>query len=443
MGSERATPGASLRRIVPPTDAVTVLTLFFVVLFVIPSDRRIGPLGGAGSLATLFGLGGLLWWCWHQVRHSDEMENRGVQWVRIAAFCFVGAVLASYAKSALTSLPQTDASVADMGILRVAALLGVLLVANDGIPSQERFMTLIRRLSTVAGLYASLGLLQFFTGLSIVDSFQLPGLTATGASGIDGRAGFVRSEATAMHPLEYATVLAMTLPFCLTLAIYDRKRSAFIRWYPVAVITFSSVLSVTRSALIGVAAVFVVLFPTWPSGIRKGVAVMMGLGLVIVYFAVPGMAGTIIGMFSGNDTSVSSRTGSYDTVLKFAEISPFVGRGFGTFLPSYRILDNQYLVSLIEIGIVGLASFLLLVGCSIILALVARRHYKQQVIRGMGMALVASMVAGGLLSAFYDCFAFPQACNLIFLMAGLCGAYMNIRRVPQDLRTTRKLTVKP
>lgn len=429
MEKTRPAAGLSLRRIVPPMDAVTVLTLFFVVLFFIPSDRRIGALGGAGSLATLFGLGGLLWWCWHQLRHGDEMSARGIQWVRIAAFCFTGAVLASYAKSALTSLPQTEASVADMGILRVAALLGIMLVANDGVPNPDRFMTLMRRLCLVAGLYATLGLIQFFSGLSIVDSIQIPGLSSTGVAGIDDRAGFARSEATAMHPLEYATVLAMTLPFCLTFAIYDRRRSVLIRWYPVAAITFSSVLSVTRSALIGVAAVFVVLFPTWPTAFRKGIAIMLGLALVVVYFAVPGMAGTIVGMFVGDDTSVSSRTGSYDAVLEFVSVSPFFGRGFGTFLPSYRILDNQYLVTLIEIGVVGLLAFLALLGMSLAVAMSARRHYREPVIRGMGMALVASMVAGGLLSAFYDSFAFPQACNMIFLISGMSGAYMNIRHL--------------
>lgn len=205
-----------------------------------------------------------------------------------------------------------------------------------------------------------------------------------------------------------------------------------------AVITFSSVLSVTRSALIGVAAVFVVLFPSWPGGIRKGVAIMMGIGGVIVYFAVPGMAGTIIGMFAGDDTSVSSRTSSYDAVLEFVAVSPFFGRGFGTFLPSYRILDNQYLVSLIEIGFVGLVAILAVFATSLTTAFRARRHYRDDVMKGMGMALVASMVAGGLLSAFYDCFAFPQACNLIFFMAGLCGAYMNIRDVPHHLRSAIK-----
>lgn len=438
---ERSGAGLLLRRIVPPSDAVTVLSIFFVVLFVVPSDRRIASLGGAGSLATLFALGNLLWWVWHQIRHGDEMRQRGTQWVRIATFCFIGAMLASYAKASLTALPPTETSVADMGMLRVAAMVGILLVANDGIPNEGRFITLVRRLSLIAGLYATLGLFQFFTGLSIVDSIQIPGLTSTGVGGVEARAGFIRAEATATHPLEYATVLAMLLPFCLSLAIYDSKRSFLVRWYPVAVITFSSVLSVTRSALIGVAAVFLILFPTWPAHVRRGMAILLLMGMAVVYFAVPGMGGTILGMFAGNDTSVISRTDSYDTVREFLQVSPIFGRGFGTFLPSYRILDNQYLITMLETGLIGLISFVLLLCVAIVVAVVARFKASGNLMKSMGISLIASVVAAGLLSAFYDSFAFPQACNLMFIMLGLCGAYLNIVNAPVEGLMRTKLAV--
>ena len=40
----------------------------------------------------------------------------------------------------------------------------------------------------------------------------------------------------------------------------------------------------------------------------------------------------------------------------------------------------------------------------------------------------ALMVAGSLSFAFFDAFSFPQACGTLFLVAGMCGAYANIRR---------------
>jgi O-antigen ligase len=411
-----------------PPDGVTVVTWFAILLYVVPTDRRIEALGGAGAPAYLLALASLLWWAWHHIQKPADSGQQQVQWVRVAAFLFVGACLASYAKAAVTALPAADTSVADLGLVRVAALVGILLVANDAITSEERFMVLIRRLTLFAGLYATLGLFQFFTGMSVVDTWQIPGLSGPGEAGIGARAGFVRSAATATHPLEYAVVLTMMLPFCLTVAIRDRSRSSFLRWFPVAVITLSTVLSVTRSALLAMAVVYLVLLPSWPPAVRRAAGALLALGAVAVYVAVPGMAGTIVGMFTNSDSSVASRTESYDDAMQFFLVSPFVGRGFGTFLPSYRILDNQYLVSAVEIGIVGLLALLGIIVSAIAVAYFSSRINAAEPMKAMGLALVASMLAGSLNFALFDEFAFPQACGTVFMVAGLCGAYANIRR---------------
>ncbi len=410
------------------SDAVTVLTLYLVVLLVVPSDRRVAALGGAGAPAGLFALASLLWWCWHHIQHPHAAWTRRFQPVRTAMFVYCAAVAASYATASLSALPATDISVADMGLLRVAAFAGILLVANDGVPSGERFLVLIRRLCLLAGLYAGLGLVQFFSGVSIVDSIQIPGLTSSAVGGTEARAGFIRADATAMHPLEYAMVLVMALPFCLTVALYDKKRSAFLRWFPVAAIALSSVLSVTRSALLGLVAVVLVLMPTWPRAARRGMMAAFAVVIVGVYVAVPGMMGTIVGMFSGGSSSVSSRTSSYDTVVGFVELSPFFGRGFGTFLPSYRILDNQYLSAAIETGLVGIIALLLVIACAGAVAFAGSRREPDPLLKHLGTALLASTIGGGLLTAFFDCFAFPQACGMLFLVLGLCGAYWNLTR---------------
>ena len=54
---------------------------------------------------------------------------------------------------------------------------------------------------------------------------------------------------------------------------------------------------------------------------------------------------------------------SYAIAGEFIGRAPIFGRGFSTFLPSYRILDNQYLGLLIETGIVGLVAFLVAHRC--------------------------------------------------------------------------------
>jgi hypothetical protein len=415
---------SELGRIRP--DATTVLTAYAVLLYVVPSDRRIAPLGGAGSLASLLATAALLWWGWHQINVASPALRPTIQWVRVGAFTFFGACVASYAVSALTPLTAADASVADLGLVRVAALVGILLVANDGITTEARLLLLTRRLCWLGAAYAGLGLVQFFTGTSFIETFQIPGLTASVDEGINARNGFPRAVSTALHPLEYSVVLTMILPISLAMAIHDKKRPAIPRWCPVVLITMASTLSVTRSALLATVAVFLVLLPSWPRATRRAMLAAGACGSLALYLVVPGMASTILAMFTEPDTSVTSRTDSYGTALSFISISPLFGRGFGTFTPAYRIVDNQYLLSTIEIGVVGLVSLLALVLTAMIIPLKRRRSWNTQPMRGLGPALFASMLAGGMILAFFDAFAFSQACGTLFMVMGLCGCYCNI-----------------
>lgn len=406
-----------------------MLSIYLFLLIAIPSDRGIAPLGGAGSPSTIFGLGMLLWWMWHQVRHLRPHEFRRVQPVRIGFVVFALAILASYVVAALTSLPMADQNSSNLVLINVASYAGVVLLANDGVSDRARFLVLLRRLSLAGGLYALLGLLQFFSGLNIVDLIQIPGLASAGTGGVDVRGDFVRPESTARHALEYAAVLSMVLPIALTLAIREGSRRMARRWFPVAAIFMAAFLSVTRSALLGLVAVLLVLIPTWEPAVRKRALWAACGGAAVLYALVPGLTGTIMGMFSGNDPSVDSRTDSYSVVGGYVEVSPLFGRGLGTMGPQYRIFDNQYIGFVIETGLVGITAFVLMAGTAMV-ATFLRRRAPDSLIGALGPALSASILAGALLSAFFDSFHFPQAVGMFFLMLGLCGAHWNMRQNP-------------
>jgi O-antigen ligase len=140
------------------------------------------------------------------------------------------------------------------------------------------------------------------------------------------------------------------------------------------------------------------------------------------------MIGTVRYLFLnlGQEPSSSSRTGSYSVASGFIERSPFFGRGFGTFLPQYRILDNQLLLTAIELGFVGLAALLGLLGTAIVVCLRARLRQSSRLNRQLGQALVASILAGAVMTAFFDDLSFRMSGGTIFLMLGLCGAYWRL-----------------
>jgi O-antigen ligase len=426
-------------------DAVSVLSVGLVLNLAIPSYLTVSILGPLGRPAVVWFLGAALWWGWSQLQRPVPLGFQ-IQPARRFLFLFLGAMLASYALNNFASLLADEARSADSGLLKGLSWAGMFLIANDGITNRERLLVLLRRVATVGALMSTLGLLQSWTGQSFVTSLYLPGFSV-GADfdNIQSRAGFLRAAGTASHPLEYAVVLCMSLPIALTLAIYDAKGRAVFRWLSAGVVLVASALSVSRSALIGIATSLFVLLPGWSRTARLRAVIALAAGAVAMYLFIPGMAGTVVGMFTAisDDSSAQSRTNSYAAAFDFVDRSPFFGRGFGTFLPSYRILDNGYLLLLIEIGTVGLSIFMLMVLAGVYCSGRARRRFKDPLMRQLSLALISSLVSGGVMFAFFDLLSFPMAASFIFLTLGMAGAVWRIARNESDLAVLGDATVRP
>lgn len=406
-------------------DAVSVLTVYLVLLVAVPSDLSLSALGSAGSPAYIWALGAGIWWCWERISQVTPVGPTAARPIHVAAFFFLLSTLASYVAAGSRPLPIDETSIANSTLIKVAAWLGIMLLAADGIPDRDRFLTLVRRIVLAGGLFAALGLVQFFTGQSIVDGLSLPGFSSGQAfSNVLDRGGFTRSAGTAMHPLEYGVVLCGVLPLAMVLSFQDRALSPLRAWIPTVAIALAAAVSVSRSALLGVLAGLIVMFPSWPNRVRLAVgggAVAIGLAL---YLLVPGMVSTLADLFSGigSDDSTASRQQSSQLAEVFVSRSPLFGRGMGTFLPQYVIFDNQYLLSLVETGVVGITALLGVVLAAIWCARSGRTLSDDPLTRQLGQALVASIVSVAVLLAFFDGFSFPKAGGLLFLLTGLCGA---------------------
>jgi O-antigen ligase len=156
---------------------------------------------------------------------------------------------------------------------------------------------------------------------------------------------------------------------------------------------------------------------------------------IVVYITVPGVLGTLTRLFTGvsNDPSIASRTDSYELAGQFISRSPILGRGFGTFLPKYWILDNGYLGLLIEGGILGIGGLLALILTGAVAAHKARQMSSNDLDRSLAAALLASVAAGACSLAFFDTFAYPQSAGCFFLLLGMAGG---MRRLTLGTRET-------
>jgi hypothetical protein len=288
-----------------------------------------------------------------------------------------------------------------------------------------RFRVLMRRISLAGALLALLGLLQFITKSSLISWISFPGMSVSSPeiSGLDARSGFVRASGTASDPLEYGVVLCMALPIAIMLAISDTKRSPLRRWTPPVLIAAAVALSISRSSFIGAVVVLLVLLPAMSPRIR---ALMVGGGaliLVTVGVLIPGMLGTIIGLFTGlsSNPSTVSRANGLTMAMSFISHSPVLGKSFSTFLPIYYIYDDAYLLLATELGLAGLAAFLVLIVIAMKAADRARRLLKTPLDKQLAQSLIAATAVGAVLIAFFDGLSFPQAAGMIFLALGICG----------------------
>ena len=416
-------------------DAVTVLSVYLFMLVALPSTLRIAPLRNLGLPVVLFGLAMATLWCAWQLQRAQP-SGTGSQPIRLAFLAVTTCFGLSFVVAMVRPIDTHETNAAVLAMIGLLSWGGSLLVANDGIASLDRHRVMVRRLVFAGGCLALVGLFQFVTGQRWVDLITVPGLTNTQPVSVVGmRDGFNRPAGTALHPIEFGYVIAIILPIAINLAIVDRARSTVRRALPVLLMSTTVVVSISRSTIICAVVGVLIASTAWPRELRRTALLLSPLALMGVFVAIPGLLGTVLGLFLGipDDTSAQSRTNSYDIAMEFFARSPVLGRGFGTFLPSYRILDNGYLLLLTEVGLLGLASVLVLitsgVWCS---ARIGQSADAED--RLMGRALLAAIVAAAVGLALFDGLSFPMAAGVLFLVLGLTGARWRLVRAdtPED-----------
>jgi O-antigen ligase len=418
-------------------DAVVWSLLYVFFLYAIPSRLVIPPLGSAGAISMLVGLASIAGWGVYQLSRvsstADAWQARPVRRCLVAFWLCVGI---SYVVATTRPISTDEVSPALVAILAVLAWSGILLVVNDGVTSMERIRVLTTGVAQAGGVLALVGLAQFATGDPIVDRISIPGL-ASAPTELFMRDGFIRPFATATHPIEFGVILAMLAPVALHSAFHGRHRNVVMQWFPVAAIAICFALTFSRSAYIAGGVALLILLIGWPRRTRKIVLIGMACMGVVLAGAVPRLFGVINAMFRNvsTDPSIASRTESYDLAWSFVANAPLFGRGLGTFLPKYRIFDNEYLVLLVSVGFVGTVAFVALIIGGIWCG--ARVYFRASdpAAKDLGLTLVAALLAGGIGLATFDGFAFPMTMGTLFLLLGLAGAAHRIIVTPKGRST--------
>lgn len=429
------------------------VVLYAVLLLLIPSQLIFRPLGAPGTPANLLGVCALIWWGAATVGGINPV--RRFTPTRITVGLFSTAVLASYASGMLqgwyappdvrqetdefwtlvppTVVETTEAmmTAADRGLLSCAAWMGIVLLASEGLRSWRDLELVVEWMVWLGAGVASIGILQFVTGLNIAAFFVVPGLSANAEFGaVAARSVLNRVSATAVHPIEYGVVLAGLLPLAMHVMI--RRWGRPLAMVPTVLIFVGCFMSVSRSAVLVVLVAVVVLLVGWPARWRINALLVMPVAVVGLRLVVPGLVGTLVSLFKNvfNDPSITGRTSDYGVVLGVMDDSPWFGRGLFTFVPRYyRIVDNQYLMFVVELGLVGLLAVAVFLVAAFVQAQAAHHRAREAASRDVSLALSAS-VAGVLVSLLtFDALGFPMAAGLMMLLVGLAGASWRLATV--------------
>lgn len=418
-GVASGTPRAPVPRVVASQGPVWLVLIYLCLLFLLPSKYSVaGPVGF--TPAGLFGLG--MFAVWLVLRMNGLMAARSTA-VHVAAAGLGVTTIGSYVIAASRPTLPTEMAAADRAIVLAISYAGVLLLTADSVTDHAAMKRVLRWLGALYLPVTLLALAQNFLGHDPLAGLNIPGLVVKVDWLTDVRGGLIRVSGTALHAIEYGVTVAAGLPFLIHQAIYGKK---VVFWrFLVALATTTLFLALTRSAVICLVVILLTLLPTWPRSRRRFVYISIPVGAVLLRLIFPGLVGTVVGMFTwfSEDTSTQARSADYESIAGYVARSPLLGLGEGTYLPSiYRTLDNQYLVTLLSQGLLGLVALLAVFGSAVWLAASTRLRTTDEEARSLLQSLLASVLAVGISFAFYDGLSFPQASGLLFVMLGLVAA---------------------
>ncbi len=215
------------------------------------------------------------------------------------------------------------------------------------------------------------------------------------------------------HGLAVTSMLTMALPFAVLPLLGSRRAAERLRYVLVIGLILAAELATARkTAFVAPAAAFALLV-VYDRRLLRWSPVMLAALIPVVHFAAPGAIGTLTGILGSAQNSASTQARLRD----YAAVSPdlwsnlIIGRGYGTLNPDnyrwYRILDNEYLDQLFQVGVVGLIAYV-----SIVVTALTTAH--RVIVRGgrfapLTLAAAAGCVAFGVVSATFDAAGFPQA----------------------------------
>jgi O-antigen ligase len=424
----------------------TLIALIFLVILLIPMKRYAFLPGSLPVQIEPYRLiiGGVAlgWVATLMVEPHMRVRRTGLEWPLLGFFTAV--MLSDAVNIGRVGYLGVGGEV----IKKVTFLLSfvVMVYLISSVVTRRRDLEMLIRVLVIGGAFVAVcGLYESRTGVNLFDKIhsifpplKLERPVTLNAGDYGGRGGRLRVFASAEHPIALSAALAMLVPLAIYLAKRDRR---WYWWAATAVMVLGVVSTVSRTGITMMLSIFVVYLIVKPASTRRALPLLLPL-IVAMHVAVPGAIGGLKSAFFppggvvaeqqyGEGTRGSGRIADLGPGLAEWRQRPWFGQGYATRIsdlddPRHNagILDNQWLGTLLETGIIG-AGLLLWLFCRAIRRL-SRLGRRDDTAHGwLLVGLAASLTAFCVGMITFDAFNFTQVTFLAFIYLGLAVAALN------------------
>jgi hypothetical protein len=366
--------------------------------------------------------------------------------VRLKSTGFEAPLLA-YAAVALCSILANTSRIAALGVQTdvlkemtfFASFLIVLYLIVSVVGSRAEIDTLVKLLVGGAAAVAVVALVESRTGYNPFNNLAgwIPILQLSELPEVPVRGARLRVYASAQHPIALGALFAATIP----LAVYLLKRTGQRRWLVAGgVLTLAAMATVSRTAIAMLVVGFVVFLRLRPVATRRILPALIPI-CVAANLALPGTLGSLKEAFlpAGGVLAEQSAMPGYRGAGRIADLGPaaeefkrqpLFGQGIGTRIvdvgrANADILDNQWLMVLLETGIVGALAWVWLFVRTI--RRLSRASREDDAPAGwLFTALAASLFAFAVGMFTYDTFSFIQVTFVGYILIAFAAVALRI-----------------
>jgi O-Antigen ligase len=309
----------------------------------------------------------------------------------------------------------------------------VLYLVVNLVRTREACETALTVLVVGGAVLAMLAVVERKTGWSPFVGMDryLPFLQSSGAANLQLiRDGAARTFGSAEHPIALGALFAMLVPIAAALAVRRPRPTIWVVCLTSLVIGSFATMSRTSVVMLYASAILLALL-RWKE-MKRFVPLALA-SVALINFIMPGTLGSlraslqpseVIKQQEANPDSQSSAGRVADFSPSFDQFSekPVLGYGMGTRIvvgerANARVLDNQWLGTLLDAGLVGIAGLAWLLGRFVTRLSVASFRAG---VDGVLLVGLAASVLSYIVSMFtYDALGFTQVTVVLFVVVGI------------------------